>query len=87
MTANVPLYFAELRGDSRQRGIQHGTVLKQSIARAIEFYRHFFAEYLGMDAEEMRRRAARFIEPTARSFREARFGSAGPGVVSAMIST
>jgi len=68
LTVNVPLYFAELRGDSRQRGFQHGTVLKQSIGRGIEFYRHFFAEYLGMDAEEMRLRAARFIEPTARSF-------------------
>jgi isopenicillin-N N-acyltransferase-like protein len=57
----------ELKGNSRQRGEQHGHQLREPIQRAIDFYRDFFARYLGMTPEEMRRRASRFLEPTART--------------------
>ena len=59
------LYIIELRGDSRERGSQHGQQLRSPIQTAVDFYRHFFARHLGIDAAEMRQRAARFIEPTA----------------------
>jgi isopenicillin-N N-acyltransferase-like protein len=61
-----PLYVVELSGDSRRRGVQHGERLKAPIGRAVDFYRGFFSRYLGLDAAEVRRRAARFIGPTAR---------------------
>ena len=59
------LYTVELRGDSHERGLQHGRQLRAPILEAVEFYRGFFKQHLRFDAEEMRRRAARFIEPTA----------------------
>ena len=63
--AHAPLYRVELTGNSRQRGLQYGKILRAPIARAVDFYRGFFAKHLGLDAREARRRAARFIEPTA----------------------
>lgn len=60
-----PLYTLELRGASHERGMQHGRALAVPIRQAVEFYRSFFAEHVGIDAAEMRRRAARYIEPTA----------------------
>ena len=56
----------ELRGNAASRGLQHGRLLRDSIQTAVDFYRDFFARYLNLDGTEMRRRAARFIEPTAR---------------------
>ncbi len=64
-TGNPRLHVVELRGDSRERGIQHGQQLLASIQSAVDFYHRFFARHLGIDAAEMRRRAACFIEPTA----------------------
>ena len=58
------LYIIELRGDSRERGFQHGEQLRAPIQEAVDFYRQFFATHLKIDAAEMRRRAARFIAPT-----------------------
>ena len=60
------IHVVELRGDSRQRGEQHGHLLRKPIERAVEFYFPFFARHLGLDRNEVRRRAARFIEPTSR---------------------
>ena len=60
------LYRVELTGASRRRGLQHGRSLKEPIRRAVEFYRQFLGEHLKIDLAEMRRRAERFIEPTAR---------------------
>ena len=60
------LYFLELTGNSRRRGLQHGRQLKQPIQTAVDFYFSFFQTHLGLDAKEVRRRAAKFIEPTAR---------------------
>jgi len=62
---HAPLYCVEVRGDSRTRGIQHGRLLRQPIATAIDFYRGHFKRFLDLDPIEIRRRAARFIEPTA----------------------
>lgn len=62
----TPLYIVELKGESGQRGFQHGKLLKEPIDRAVQFYHHFFREHLGFTVEEVRRRAARFIEPTQR---------------------
>jgi len=63
---HTPFYILELSGNSRQRGFQHGHTLKEPIQRAMDFYRGFFAKYMGLTFQELRRRAARFIEPTAR---------------------
>lgn len=60
------IHVVELRGESRERGEQYGRTLKKPIERAIEFYVSFFAKQLGFDRAEVRRRAARFIEPTSR---------------------
>ncbi len=60
------LHFVELQGDSRQRGEQHGHLLRKPIERAIGFYFPFFTRHLGLDRNEVRRRAATFIEPTSR---------------------
>lgn len=60
------IHVIELRGDSRQRGEQHGNLLRGPIERAVEFYFPFFARHLGIDRKEVRRRAATFIEPTSR---------------------
>jgi len=60
------LNIIELRGNARARGLQHGQLLKGAIQTAVDFYGDFFARYLKLDRPEMRRRAARFIEPTAR---------------------
>jgi isopenicillin-N N-acyltransferase-like protein len=59
------LYEIELRGSSRQRGLQHGRQLTTSIQRAVDFYRAFFKEHIGLDTATIRQRAAHFIEPTA----------------------
>ncbi len=64
------LYIIELTGDSRARGIQHGSQLREPIQKAVDFYRAFFAEHVGLDAADMRRKASRFMEPTARAFPE-----------------
>ena len=61
----APIHFIELRGESRERGEQYGRTLKKPIDRAIEFYVSFFAKQLGFDRAEVRRRAARFIDPTS----------------------
>jgi isopenicillin-N N-acyltransferase-like protein len=61
-----PIFVVELQGDSRSRGIQHGRALKQPIQAALDFYRRFFAEHLGLDAATMRKRARQFLAPTAR---------------------
>src|SRR5215469_11010890 len=63
---HTPLYVVELTGNSRARGVQHGQLLKDPIRRAVEFYRRFFAQHLRIDVTEMRRRAARFLEPIQR---------------------
>ena len=62
---HTPLYVIEVRGNSHQRGIQHGAQLREPIARAVEFYEGFYRRYLKIDAGEMRRRAGAYIEPTA----------------------
>ena len=61
------LHFIELKGSSRERGQQHGRLLKVPIARAVEFYRWFFRRHLGLEPEALRQRAAAFIEPTHRA--------------------
>ena len=60
------IHVAELRGDSRQRGEQHGIQLRRPIQQAIDFYYLFFAGHLGLDRTEVRRRASAYIEPTSR---------------------
>ncbi len=64
--ATPRIFTAELKGNSRERGFQHGRILKAPICHAVNFYREFFAEHVGIDSQEMRRRASRFIESTAR---------------------
>jgi len=59
-------HVVELRGNSRERGEQYGRTLSKPIERAIEFYGSFFAKQLGLDRDEVRRRAAQFIDPTSR---------------------
>lgn len=61
------LYFVRLSGNSRQRGLQHGRLLREPIQTAIDFYRELFRRHLGIDSAEIRRRSARFIEPTDRT--------------------
>ena len=63
--SHQPLYRVELRGDSLTRGEQHGRLLREPIARALDFYRWFYGDHLGIEVPEMRRRATRFFEPTA----------------------
>ena len=60
------LHFIELKGSSRQRGQQHGRLLRAPIAKAVEFYRWFFRRHLGLEPEALSQRAAAFIEPTHR---------------------
>lgn len=64
-TAHAPIYCLTVEGGSRARGIQHGRELRAPIATALDFYRAHFGRHLGLDAVEIRRRAARFAEPTA----------------------
>ena len=61
------LYIVKLSGNSRRRGLEHGRLLGQPIQTAIDFYRQLFKQHLGIDLAEIRRRATRFIEPTART--------------------
>ena len=60
------LHFIELKGGSRQRGQQHGHLLKAPIERAVEFYHWFFRRHLGLEPEALRQRAAAFLEPIHR---------------------
>ena len=55
----------ELRGSSAERGRQHGRALREPIERALEFYGGLFAR-IGLTLTDVRRRAARFVEPTHR---------------------
>src|SRR5207247_751294 len=48
-------------------GLQHGEQVRAPIRRAVEFYQGFFKQYLDLDGAEVRRRARRFLEPTART--------------------
>ncbi len=59
------LYRIELNGSSRERGRQHGRLLAEPIATAVEFYRHLFRRHLAIDPPEVRRRAGRFVDPLA----------------------
>lgn len=59
--ADIPV--VELRGSSAERGRQHGSVLRQPIEQALEFYGRLFAQ-LGLTRTDVRNRAERFIEPT-----------------------
>lgn len=65
--AHAPLHFVELTGDSHRRGLRHGELLRTPIGRAVDFYHGFLAQYLSIDKAEARRRAAYFIEPTAKT--------------------
>ncbi len=62
---NASLHVIEVRGNSRQRGIQHGRQLRTAIDRAVSFYEEFFRQHLDMTPREMQQRAARYIDPTA----------------------
>jgi isopenicillin-N N-acyltransferase-like protein len=64
--SQAPLHIFEVRGDSRQRGFQHGTAMRLPIERAVEFYRSLFKKAAGLDPAAIRARAARFIDPTHR---------------------
>ena len=61
--ADLPV--VELRGSSAARGRQHGRALRRQIEQAVEFYAGLFGR-LGLTGAEVRRRAARFVEPTHR---------------------
>ena len=61
--ADLPV--VELRGASAERGRQHGRALRLQIEQAIEFYAGLFGR-LGLSGADIRRRAARFVEPTQR---------------------
>ena len=63
--SHAPLHVIEVHGDSRQRGLQHGEQLRQPIARAVDFYEGFYRRYLDVEPDEMRRRAAAYIDATA----------------------
>lgn len=61
--ADLPV--VDLRGDSAERGRQHGRALRRQIGQAAGFYAGLFGR-LGLTGAEVRRRAARFVEPTHR---------------------
>ena len=61
--ADLPV--VELRGSSAERGRQHGRALRRQIEQAVEFYAGLFGR-LGLTNADVRRRAARFVEPTHR---------------------
>ena len=61
--ADLPVI--ELRGSSAERGRQHGRFLRRQIEQAVEFYAGLFGR-LGLSGADVRRRAARFVEPTHR---------------------
>ena len=61
--ADLPV--VDLRGSSAERGRQHGRALRRQIEQAVEFYAGLFGR-LGLTGAEVRRRAARFVEPTHR---------------------
>jgi hypothetical protein len=63
--SHAPLCLLEIAGNSRRRGEQHGQLLREPIARAVEFYRSFFHQHLHMTPSEMRQRASRYLGPTA----------------------
>ena len=63
--SHTPLHVIEVRGDSRQRGVQHGEQLREPIARAVAFYEGFYRRYLEIGLDEMRRRASAYIDATA----------------------
>jgi isopenicillin-N N-acyltransferase-like protein len=62
----APLHVVEVRGNSRQRGFQHGSRMRAPIETALEFYRSFFHSRVGLDPAAMRMRASQFIAPTHR---------------------
>lgn len=64
--SHTPLHVIKISGDSRERGLQHGRLLKDSIERAVQFYHSFFSRHIGLDLQSVRKRAAQFIEPTHR---------------------
>jgi isopenicillin-N N-acyltransferase-like protein len=59
------LYFIDLAGDSRHRGIQYGRELRVPIERARNFYLGFFEHQLGISPVAARARADGFAAPTA----------------------
>ena len=61
--ADLPV--VDLRGSSAERGRQHGGALRRQIEQAVGFYAGLFGR-LGLTGAEVRRRAARFVEPTHR---------------------
>jgi len=61
--ADLPV--VDLRGASAERGRQHGHALRRQIEQAVGFYAGLFGR-LGLSGAEVRRRAARFVEPTHR---------------------
>ena len=63
--ASGRLYRIELDGSSRERGRQHGRLLAEPIAAAVDFYYHLFRHHLDIDTSEVRRRAGRYIDPLA----------------------
>ena len=63
--ASGRLYRIELDGSSRERGRQHGRLLAEPIATAVDFYYHLFRHHLDIDTSEVRRRAGRYIDPLA----------------------
>lgn len=61
--ADLPV--VDLCGSSFERGLQHGRALRGRIEQAIAFYAGLFGR-LGLSGADVRRRAARFAEPTHR---------------------
>ena len=61
--ADLPV--VDLRGSSAERGRQHGRALRRQMEQAVDFYAGLFGR-LGLTGAEVRRRAARFVEPTHR---------------------
>lgn len=61
--AELPV--VDLRGSSAERGRQHGHALRRQMEQAVEFYAGLFGR-LGLSGADVRRRAARFVEPTHR---------------------
>jgi hypothetical protein len=60
-----PLHILELEGSSRARGYQHGSVLREPIERALDFYRFLFGSHLGLEWAHVRDRVGVFVEATA----------------------
>jgi isopenicillin-N N-acyltransferase-like protein len=63
LIANEPFPIVCVSGDPRERGAEHGRLLSDRVALAVERYMERFAHFAQLDRTGARREARRYVEP------------------------